>query len=948
MSNEQNLDDVLQRLKDFVSTPDTQTPSQPYFAQDKQVNQEELEKQLKEQYLDGNSSQEASSYEPEREYVISDEFLSDIEDKEDVGIELESTEENIEEDIEEEPEEEPEDSFENNIDDVIIYEAQEESFEEEAVEPYEDESFEPQVDITSVLLDLNSEGMESEPVPVEEEAMLVFEEQSEDILLEDEAAESDETTLDGEEYESIVFANDEPEELTESEDELELTEEKEQVSEVPAEENKHHETFLASMRKTGMDFTTDDIYRADAQKNMSAQSDEITKDERAEVGIIDGEIDPDELDLSTINIMMQFCEKEELEDTIGDTKVEEFLVFEQTHGVEHHICDEALDGDEYISESQNQAIYDSYKKSTSSALLTAVSCGIISLVAIIFDLLPIAGTEISGLLDYVKYPVVYALIGLQFVVFTAAICYKKLWNGLKRACSLTPNTYSVVAIILSLTVLYDIIIVIVLACTNDELPPMYNGIAALITAVVMLSDYFDVYSESRIFNVYSASSNKYTLTRESEKSPIGAKLYNGGLESVKKVYSANSVEFPRGFFRGLNAPTKRYFILAVSVIPVVVIGMIAAVVSVVMGTDAYASCAAFMIALFTLLPIILIFSDSLQNLIATVKLTESGSAYIGKNAIEKYADCDILVFRDNHLLKQINTDSVGFAVYDTTVGYLVLGCLDTLFKYIGGPLSGIKFDAVPDVFRFNNVQINKMARNGIDAVIENKHSLLVGDHEFMSRYGLSFPTSDTDNGRSTLCVALNGKVTAKLSIKYTTEPIFEMLAERLYAEGVCVAVTTADPLISSKTISDNRTIGDSPISVIHKGVEEILAAKGSNFTEESDGVLACQSRLKLAAVVVWIKKLARLRRINTILAAVFSAVGMISLILLIATDTMGFINQSHIMAYLVIELGAAVGITVAMVPNKHYFTVEGLYKELEQKHMKEQKKAQKKSDKQEK
>ena len=942
MSNEQNLDDILKLLKDSVSSNETDTDSQLYVAGDKEIDQADIEKQLKEHYLGGVASEEISSYEPVEEYVISDEFLAEIEKTENI---LDEEMGAAEEKDEKEPEAETviadeeelviEELYDENIISLV-----EEAFDEINSKGEVDSDFALRIEQFAKECGKHHEEPEV-PEEIEEPEMDDISDVIENVEiteLVEEEKENDE--LDDEGYDDIVFKNDEPEEMIILDNVIAEEDDTDK-------ENTHHETFLASMRKTGVDFTVDDIIKADMQKMEEEKIEEPAEDDTdAAIEISEEDANSEELDISTINIMMQFCEKEELENTIGDTKVEKFLSFEQEQDVEHRISNEVLDGKEYVSDSQNQTIQDTYKKNISGAMWSAIGSGIVALLTIIFEMLPIAGTQLAGVLDYVHYPVIYMLLGLQFIVFIAAICYKKLWDGMKRAFSLRPNIHSVVAIILSLTALYDVITAIVLAFSGDDLPFMYNGVASIIAAAVMLADYLDIYSESRSFEIYSSSSQKYTLNKETQKTSVGAKLYGGGLESVKKVYSAGSVDFPKGFFRGFNATDEKISLLTMSIIPVMVIGMIATVVSVVMGINAYVSIGAFLICLYAILPIIYILSDSIGNTVATSRLVKNGSAYLGRNSVEKYSDCDVLVFRDVHLFKQIKTEDLGFAIYDNSVGYLALGCIDSLFRYIGGPLSGIKFDSVPEAYRFNNVQINRIARNGIDAVIEGRHSLLVGEYEFMKRYGLSFPEGKNENGRSTMCVSLNGKITAKISMKYTTEPIFEMLTERLYAEGVSVAVVTADPLISSKMIADNRKIGDAPISVIHKSVDEFGDARQSNYREDADGVIACQSRLKLAATVIWLKRLKKLKRINGIISIGFSAIALISVILLMARGALEYINQMHVLAYLLIQICAALGVTFAIIPRKDYFTVDKLYSELESAHTKEQKKLEVKMQKQ--
>jgi hypothetical protein len=99
-----------------------------------------------------------------------------------------------------------------------------------------------------------------------------------------------------------------------------------------------------------------------------------------------------------------------------------------------------------------------------------------------------------------------------------------------------------------------------------------------------------------------------------------------------------------------------------------------------------------MVCVYFILPVALIVSDVIPYFLAMIKLSKRTSAFAGRNAIEKYSDCDVMVFNDLHIFKKCKTEDVGIVIYDTGVGYLTLGCLDALYSRIGGPLSGMKID----------------------------------------------------------------------------------------------------------------------------------------------------------------------------------------------------------------------------------------------------------------
>ncbi len=933
MSKEQNIDDILKLLKDSVNT-DTPQPVDEQQTKAEDISTEYLQETLKNKYIENQSSEYISKTDNFNEYIIDSDFLTDVESI--------NSNDDLSEAVENEKNSDLDTSLSKDTEESSVLDENEtiEIFDEEGITEASGE------DISLIIednIDELDDYISNEAVILEAEINENFPEDNTDELIAALKVTEDTTPIYEDEEDDISYEFDEQEQIYASisiNDDFEtqhgmtvLTEieqEIEAINDIQVEEEKH-ETFLASMRKSGLDFTTEEIYNSSIEK--ATQSNEIIEDSMSDETHVNEE-SAEEIDLSTINLMMQFCEQEEVEKTVGNEKVDDFLKFEDST-IESTQKSHVFNGKEYISTEQNQDILNAYKKRKGKAFLTCISCTLIAFIGFIYELMPLFGVQMGGLFDYTNYPSVYALVGLQFVVFAAVICYKQIWHGLKRAFSFVPNKYSIAAIIMSLTALYDIIIVMVLAFTNDDLPPMYNSLAVFVCTLCALADLLNISSELKSFNVYSSDSKKYTLVKETENSSIGSKMYNGGIDKEKVIYSAHSVDFPNGFFRSLEKRPQNK-LLAILLIPVLVLGIICAIISVILGSDAYATCAVFMVCLYAVLPIALIVSDIIPYAIASNKLSKRSSAFAGRGTVEKYKKCDVMVFNDLHIFKKCKTEDVGIVIYDNGVGYLTLGCIDALYQKIGGPLSGMKMN-LPDVFKFNHVTIKRISRNGIEAVIDKKHSLIVGDSAYMQRYGLAFPENENQSDRLTLCVSLNGKATAKLSVKYEIEPVFEMLAERLYAEGIACAIHTYDPLINGNMITKARKLGDAPISVIHRDAEEANTEKKRRYRNEEDAVISCSSRLKLVEVEIYLKRLSTVKKLCDKICIGFSVFGLCALILFTFLGIVGYINQGYILIYLLLEAIAISIPTILYIPSKKYFTVDALYSELEKKNQQKNK-----------
>ena len=135
-------------------------------------------------------------------------------------------------------------------------------------------------------------------------------------------------------------------------------------------------------------------------------------------------------------------------------------------------------------------------------------------------------------------------------------------------------------------------------------------------------------------------------------------------------------------------------------------------------------------------------------------------------------------------------------------------------------------------------------------------------------------------------------------------------------------------------IASARNIGDAPISVIHQGVEDIERKDNKRYREDADGVISCSSRLKLAELIVWIKRLTSIKKLSNFTAVAFSALGIVATVLVITLGVAQHINQLYILLYMMIELCVIASVMMLKIPHSRYFTADSLYTDIEKEHRK--------------
>jgi hypothetical protein len=236
------------------------------------------------------------------------------------------------------------------------------------------------------------------------------------------------------------------------------------------------------------------------------------------------------------------------------------------------------------------------------------------------------------------------------------------------------------------------------------------------------------------------------------------------------------------------------------------------------------------------------------------------------------------------------------------------------------------------------VSFVRISAKGTEAVVDGNKTVLVGTYEFMSRYGLAFPKSESDEAEDslTLCVSINGRVSAKISVKYKSAGLFEMIAERLAAEGIFCAIESYDPLISSELITRARLFGDAPISVVHLNLGDMARESYDEKTEnkallsgEPIGVAVGRSRLKLGEALVWCRRLIKIRNKCSKLVFAGSMVGMAASLAVFFLDLNSYVNQFSILAFQLLICFIAIVFTLSDIPSKKYFNFQAFCLEME-------------------
>ena len=639
---------------------------------------------------------------------------------------------------------------------------------------------------------------------------------------------------------------------------------------------------------------------------------------------------------SVLELMQQLGCVEELE-SVSEEEVPEELVQEDF---------QEADPTEYQSTAQKEEILADYRGKLRKAWLRVGALGMFTLIGFFYDTLPLWEVPFFGISDYEAYPGAYLLLGMQVLFLAGAIIGKPLWQGVKRIFFLHPDSYSMLAMMTVLTVIYDVVMVFTV---SDGIPPVFHCYVLLLMLLVQLSELFLLQREKTLFGLYSSDQIQYTLKTEEGKHSVAEKMYRGGFDSKKKICSPETVEFPIGFFRSVREPQERQGrFLSIAFLPMLLLSILAAIVETLLHQQIVSAMLIVLAVWFVSIPLSVSLFHSMSLRIASLRLRKRGIALTGLPFIDEVSKTDVLVCQDLHLFRKCRTEDMGIVFYEQSQTTAVLAGLQLVYSCIGGPMADA-FENVPQECRFEQLRIRRIAGNGIEAILNGSHVFLVGSADFMQRYGMHFPKSERTDGRATLCVSLDGKQSAKISAAYEPNPVFEMLVERLAQNGVQCVIETYDPMINTAFVASLRTVGTAPISVVHKNATDLQESKKPKRKQHRDtGMLVLSSRLKLAEAIVWGKRITKVLRQNQVIAVIWTVAGLLGLALCVGFDVVTVLNEYVFLGVTALSYTVALLVSLYHFPRKSYFTVEKLEDEILALRQKEALRLQKQAQKQEK
>lgn len=609
------------------------------------------------------------------------------------------------------------------------------------------------------------------------------------------------------------------------------------------------------------------------------------------------------------------------------------------------------------------SVYEGYHKTRGGALLRLIISSVICVVLLIYDGLPLLGVHLPGIMDRKEFFLSYVLIGLQLLVLCLAPSFKQLYVGLKRLFSKRPDVYSMICLLTIATVVYDIVIVAVEIGTPHVFHFLLAFMMTAVTAGECVSLTMQINTYRYFFDeIIDAAENgdgteiarekRFTLKRSSGKSSTAEKMYSGGLDSTLAVYYPLEVDSVAGYFNAINKKSRKSEATLSMLLPSLIVSLLAGILVLLLPNVEGSLWLCFgvtLTSLFLTLPIITVISVWLPFGLFNRQNIREGFAFASEQSAEVYSDCSVFAFKDMHVFEKCSPKNVNLAVYDATGKDVLIGCLDALYSKIGGPLQDI-FSMGEGGSDIGECRLRRIAKSGVEAQVGNNYAVLLGNEQFMSRYGISFPEVNFKNKGDkvfSVCVSINGRASARIIAKYSVNEMFEMLAYRLREDGIYCALETFDPMISSELLARLRDSSRPPVSVVHLGIDDHESTRrthGDGVMFDVDGgatgVIAKKSRLNLVVAASNAKRMRTLRKRTNLLCYTLCGAGLAICCLNLIFNWAESMNEFYILIYWLLSAGSMLGVIFVSLPNHQRFSMESYRYEMSVKHDRSQKKKQ--------
>ena len=625
-----------------------------------------------------------------------------------------------------------------------------------------------------------------------------------------------------------------------------------------------------------------------------------------------GDPDAEEIDQTDLNLMIAFGMNDEIKDKVGEEKANEIEVDIKKHGEETEQLMNVAKKYEYTSRSQNVEILTKYKSQYYTLIIRIIAAVLLLGAMFLLENCSMFDLELPSFMNPQAYPVVYAMIDLQFVVLCGALVFRQLPTGLKNLFTLKPTAESITAFVLILSVAYTIFTCAIAPRGGFEL---YNLPVAVAVLFALLYEFMNTKRDVFSFNVISTKRRKFVVSPVSDETEsLEREIFKDYVPSDSQIIRVSKTDFVDGFFERTEDNVVSRPIIGIVIPLVMILGAGFFILNFMKSQSLYDSVTMAYISMALTMPLSAFMIYSYPSYRASRKAYDSDSTIIGEVSLNEYASSSVISFEDKEVFPSGGVKVTSIKVYGQNRIDEIIYNLASAFIKVGGPLADVFSQATHDLGHSDNVVLEEVDEDGftvtVDEILVN-----IGKAAYMEKQDYEPPYDAEDkkieeSSVGIMYIAYQGQLAAKVYVQYTIDNEFEQILAQLYKTGMCVGIKSFDPNIDDVLLSKKIKSMKYPVKVIRSRTVEDIP---HTFERCSSGIVSKRSVKDLLKTVALCEKVNSAIKSALIVKILAMLLGIVASIVIYTFGSELGITSLHLAVYQLIFTILVLGISRLIV-----------------------------------
>lgn len=466
---------------------------------------------------------------------------------------------------------------------------------------------------------------------------------------------------------------------------------------------------------------------------------------------------------------------------------------------------------EYKSFDQTKEVFDRYKQKYSMAKVRIGIAAFFAAVLFIIECIPAIG-EALGMTGFI-------LLDFALTFLCAFFALDKLVGGVRSLVVKKPDGN---AFIPAMFLISFVTTLSALFAGDDTVLRFYNFTFAFCVLFSAIASYIGIRKEIYTFNIISSKKRKLVLARAAREDSVEERAgFARHIEDDAEIYKTREAKFIDDFFARKKEYPKEKKIIGILLAASAAVSLIVFVLSLTVGKASFFESMTNMY--FTMLmcaPASVLVSYTYAAYLASIRAYSYGAAIVGDTTPEEYEKAGVISFGDNVAFPADKLRIRSVKIFENNSIEDVIYLASSVYSKLGGPLATVFRKAALDGITADNVEILSLAENGAEATVDG-HSVVIGQPAYMDNqcYSTTYEAGDElyegDTNKRILYLAKDNSVIAKFYLQYNASSDFIYIVRHLADQGICTAVTTADPGLDSALLNKNKLSPDAyPIKII--------------------------------------------------------------------------------------------------------------------------------------